>query len=44
MLAVSDTGVGMDAATQAHIFEPFFTRQKRREKGPGSASLLCMAW
>jgi PAS domain S-box-containing protein len=25
MLAVSDAGVGMDAATQARIFEPFFT-------------------
>jgi two-component system, cell cycle sensor histidine kinase and response regulator CckA len=25
MLAVGDTGAGMDAATQEHIFEPFFT-------------------
>jgi two-component system cell cycle sensor histidine kinase/response regulator CckA len=34
MLAVSDTGCGMDKATQARIFEPFFTT-KERSKGTG---------
>ena len=39
MLAVSDTGAGMDSETQAHIFEPFFTTKGTKGTGLGLSTV-----
>jgi two-component system cell cycle sensor histidine kinase/response regulator CckA len=41
LFSVSDTGTGMDAATQARIFEPFFTT---KEHGKGTGLGLSMVY
>jgi two-component system, cell cycle sensor histidine kinase and response regulator CckA len=43
MLSVADTGTGIDDATRARMFEPFFTTSPRRERlGLGLTTVDCV--
>jgi PAS domain S-box-containing protein len=39
MVAISDTGAGMDQETQSHIFEPFFTTKGTKGTGLGLSTV-----
>ncbi len=39
MVAISDTGAGMDTETQSHIFEPFFTTKGTKGTGLGLSTV-----